>query len=36
MKIITQPTQKSILFSSLLRAHLEKMWTWTAPRGFKL
>jgi len=36
MKIITQPTQKSILFSSLLRAHLEKMWTLTAPGGFKL
>ena len=36
MKIITQPTQKSILFSSLLRAHLEKMWILTAPRGFKL
>jgi hypothetical protein len=33
MKIITQPTQKAILFSSLLRAHPERMWTLTAPGG---
>jgi hypothetical protein len=35
MKIITQSTQKSILFGSLFRAHPERMWTLTAPGGLK-
>lgn len=36
MKVITQPAQKSILFSFLLKAHLEKMRTLTVPGGLKL